>query len=230
MNRDESHKMMKEAPFDRGKHRSSQWNWLTTAMTACALVALGCGDDATGPGDDVDTDQFNVSVVSSVDLVMAVGRTVQLVATVTNQDGIALSGASLSWRSSNDAIATVSASGLVTALKAGHVTVTAAHNGFEGNVPLTVIDADLDAILELRDDPLMNLLVGQLSGDLAVQLTAALNDLEEAVTVGNCMAVHDALETALNNTSGACDPSDVVTLAVLGLVLERANDLLGMNK
>ena len=140
-----------------------------------------------------------------------------------------VSGANLDWRSSNDQIAIVSGGGLVTALGAGHVTITATHNGLDGSIPLQVIDADLEAIAALRNDPLMHLLVAQLDGDLAQQLTAAFNDLDGALTAGNCMAMRDALQDALAGTSGSSNPSDVITLAVLGLVLERAQDLLNLN-
>jgi hypothetical protein len=63
---------------------------------------------------------------------------------------------------------------------------------------------------------------------LATQLNVALNNLDAAVTVGNCVAVRDALQVALAGTSGSADPTDVVSLAVLGLVIERAQALLGL--
>jgi uncharacterized protein YjdB len=199
---------------------------------ACTIVALGCGDNATGPDPDipdVTNDPVTVSVVSSVDVVMAVGRTAQMNATVTAAGGTVVSGATVSWRSSNDQVAAVSGSGVVTGLQEGQVTITATHSGVSGSTPLTIIDADLEGIAELRNDPLMQLLVEQLSDDLSRQLSDALSSFDDAVTIGNCLAIRDALQAALSGTSASPNPSDVVTLAVIGLVLERAQGLLGMN-
>ena len=62
--------------------------------------------------------------VSSVSLT-AVGQTQQLVPSVTDQDGQALDGADVSWTSGNGLVATVSPSGLVTAVGSGSTQVTA---------------------------------------------------------------------------------------------------------
>jgi alpha-tubulin suppressor-like RCC1 family protein len=67
------------------------------------------------------------------------GETLQLSATVRAADGDVLSGRSVTWRSSNDAVATVSASGLVTAVAAGGpITVTAESEGQRGTTTLTI--------------------------------------------------------------------------------------------
>src|SRR5207249_6003043 len=60
---------------------------------------------------------------------MYVGGTVQLTATLKDAAGSVLSGRALSWTSSNVAIATVSAAGLVTGVAVGAVTITATSEG-----------------------------------------------------------------------------------------------------
>ncbi len=215
-------------------HQQTQRKLKYWVMTVCAVVAFGCGDAATGPTIDPDPDPNpdpqlgDVSVESSIGVVIAVGVTTQLSATVTNTDGSTVSGANLSWQTSDSEIATVNGSGLVTGVGAGQATITATYNGVGGNVPITVIDADLDAIARLGNDPLLSLLVERLESDLSSQLTNALDELNGAVTVGNCLAVRDALQAALAGTSESTEPDDVVSLAVLGLALERAQDLLGL--
>jgi hypothetical protein len=201
--------------------------WVTLT---CTLVAFGCGDAATGPDPNPDPNPQlgDVSVTSAVDLVLAVGYTVQLNATVTNTDGSVVSGAALTWQTSDADVAIVDGGGLVTGIGAGQATITATYNSLGGSVPITILDADLDAISRLRDDPLVTLLIDRLDGDLATQLTMALNDMDAAVTVGHCLAVQDALESALANIGGSTSPDDVVSLAVLGLVIERAQSLLGL--
>ncbi len=63
-------------------------------------------------------------------LSLAQSPTVQLTATTKN-GGTVITGRTITWTSSDPTIATVSASGLVTALKAGAVTITA-RSGFDG--------------------------------------------------------------------------------------------------
>ena len=64
--------------------------------------------------------------------------TQQLTATVTDAGGIVLSGRTITWRSSDDAVATVSASGLVTAAGAGSATITATCEGKSGSATIVV--------------------------------------------------------------------------------------------
>jgi uncharacterized protein YjdB len=63
-------------------------------------------------------------------LSLALTPTVQLTATTKN-GGTIITGRTITWTSSDPTIATVSASGLVTAIKAGGVTITA-RSGFDG--------------------------------------------------------------------------------------------------
>ena len=67
------------------------------------------------------------------------GDTLRLAATLRAADGASLAGRSVTWRSSNDAVATVSSSGLITAVSAGGpITVTAESEGQRGTATLTV--------------------------------------------------------------------------------------------
>lgn len=213
-------------------HQKAAQNKASWVTLLCTLVALGCGDVATGPDPNPDPNPnpqlYSVSVESSIGTAIAIAHTAQLAATVTNSDGNVVSGIGLTWQSSDPDVATVNATGFITGVGEGQVTISATYEGSSGSVSLVVVDADLDAIAQLRDDPLVNLLIERLESDLAAQLTSALVDLDGAVTVGNCMAVRDAIASAISSTSAATDPSDVISLAVLGLVLERAHDLLGL--
>lgn len=68
---------------------------------------------------------------------LPVGSTMQLVATPRDADGQVLTGRSVEWRSSNEAVATVSSSGLLTAITPGTVTisVSAPGGGVNGTTP-----------------------------------------------------------------------------------------------
>jgi uncharacterized protein YjdB len=68
----------------------------------------------------------------------ALQDTLTLVATVRDRNGHAAPGAAISWRSSDEAIATVSAAGLVTAVAGGSVTITAAHGDISASAAIHV--------------------------------------------------------------------------------------------
>src|SRR6185295_6603066 len=66
------------------------------------------------------------------------GQTVQLSATPKDANGTALTGRVVTWSSSNTAVASVNASGLVTSGAAGSATITATSEGKTGTSAITV--------------------------------------------------------------------------------------------
>src|SRR6185312_13082334 len=66
------------------------------------------------------------------------GGTEQLDVTLRDAHGTLLTGRVVTWSSSNTAVATVSTSGLVSALAAGTATITATSEGQTGSSSLTV--------------------------------------------------------------------------------------------
>src|SRR5207247_9995067 len=66
------------------------------------------------------------------------GATQQLVATLKDASGNVLTGRTITWTSSNEAVATVSTGGLETAVAAGSATITAASGGITGTVSVNV--------------------------------------------------------------------------------------------
>jgi len=90
-------------------------------LTALALQVAGCrgGGEWTAPPTPIAA----VTIVpESIEVV--VRGTVQLTAATWDPSGRAASGRAVAWASSHPAVATVSASGLVTALLKGSTTVT----------------------------------------------------------------------------------------------------------
>jgi Big-like domain-containing protein/parallel beta helix pectate lyase-like protein len=69
---------------------------------------------------------------------LSVGATQQLSAVTKDSAGGTLTGRVVTWSSSNPAVATVSASGLVTAIAAGSATITATSEGKNGTSAITV--------------------------------------------------------------------------------------------
>lgn len=98
---------------------------------------------------------------------VAVGLTLQLTATATYTDGTIAKLTTATWQSSNSAIASVAAGGLVTGKQAGTATITATDSvtGVSGKFQLTVIPPVLRSIAVTGASP--SIYVGQ-----TVQLTA----------------------------------------------------------
>ena len=67
-----------------------------------------------------------------------VGQTLQLTASPKNANGNPLSGRTVTWTSSDSAVATVNGSGLVTGRAVGSVTITATSEGKSGSAAITV--------------------------------------------------------------------------------------------
>ncbi len=77
--------------------------------------------------------------IAPTTLTVGVAASAPLVATLSDSLGTTLTGRTIAWSSSNAAVATVSASGLVTGVATGSVSITAASEGKSASVPVTVI-------------------------------------------------------------------------------------------
>jgi CubicO group peptidase (beta-lactamase class C family) len=82
----------------------------------------------------------------SLDVVLR--ATTQLAATARDAGGAVLGGRTVNWTSANPAVATVSGSGLVTALTQGTTTITASSEGRSGTARVRVVQADLASIVD----------------------------------------------------------------------------------
>jgi uncharacterized protein YjdB len=109
----------------------------------------------------------SVSVASSIN----VGKTAQATATVKDASGQVVTGRSVSWVSSDASIASVSSSGLVTALKGGSVTITASVDGKTGSAVVTSV-APVAAVRSIKlAAPATNLRIGEV-----LQISAVVED------------------------------------------------------
>ena len=99
----------------------------------------------------------SVEVSPSVYELTALGQTVQLTAEAFDENGHAVAGAEFSWESSDAAVATVDAGGLVTAVAEGVATITASAGSAQGTAEITVgfnpDRATLVALYEATDGP-----------------------------------------------------------------------------
>ena len=121
-----------------------------TRIVILALIVLvgvawasGCGDGATEPPPPEPPPPepprpAAVTVNPATARLTALGATVQLTTEVRDQNGQAMAGATVTWASGSAGVATVNASGLVTAVGNGTATITATAGGVSGSATVTV--------------------------------------------------------------------------------------------
>ena len=86
----------------------------------------------------VDPSVSTVTITTAVPSLFYVGQTLQAVAVVKDGSNNTLTAFATTWASSNTAVATVSSTGLITAVTAGATTVTATASGKTSSVSVTV--------------------------------------------------------------------------------------------
>ena len=100
-------------------------------------ITATAGDLSASAQVNVTVPVASVTVAPAVDS-LTVGETVQLTGTARNMYGGALSGMSINWSSNHPEVATVSGSGLVTAVAVGSATISGSHGEFSGASTISV--------------------------------------------------------------------------------------------
>jgi len=122
------------------RRRSSQ----ALVMTVLVAQFAACGGGgssapAAAPPPPTTGAVASVAVTPMVATLVSLGETLQLTASASDANGNAIAGKTFAWSSSDESIATVTDSGLVTALANGpEVTITAATDGVEGTAAIEV--------------------------------------------------------------------------------------------
>ncbi|MCY3600395.1 MAG: Ig-like domain-containing protein [Gemmatimonadetes bacterium] len=116
----------------------------------------GCGDSTTDPvpppPPPPDPPRATAVAVSPAAAELnALGATVQLTAEVRDQNGQVMAGAAVTWTSGSPGVATVNASGLVTAVGNGTATITATAGSASGSATVTVAQADRAVLVALYE-------------------------------------------------------------------------------
>jgi serine/threonine-protein kinase len=111
---------------------------LLRALAAAAVLALvSCGASSPPPSDPVPAPVATVGVTLASGALLA-GTTTQASAVLRDSGGNVLTGRTVAWASSASGVATVSPSGVVTAVAAGSTTITATSEGVSGSAPIAV--------------------------------------------------------------------------------------------
>jgi uncharacterized protein YjdB/Leucine-rich repeat (LRR) protein len=164
--------------------------FVLVAFLASYLI-LSCGGEGGGGNTPTQPDTPRATSVSlspasiSFD---AVGATQQLTATVKDQHGSTMTGVSVSWSSSDQSVATVSSSGLVTAEDNGAASITASSGSASESAPVTVSQAVAGVLVAPAAATLTAL-------DDTVRLTATVHDARGTEIGGETVAWHSADES-----------------------------------
>jgi trimeric autotransporter adhesin len=130
--------------------RTTRTRTLTAALAAAFIVAA-CDDSPTDPPVDPVATEVEVSPADAN--LTFIGASAQLEATVRDQQGDPITGAEVTWSTSNPSVASVSATGEVEAVGNGTATITASSGDVSGSADITVeqepnaIEADTSEVL-----------------------------------------------------------------------------------
>jgi len=122
---------------------------LVTAVSAGSVQIIAMSEGKTGSA-TLNVTPAPVATVTvtpgTATLVLGITPTQQLTAVAKDANGNVLTGRTVSWSSSNTGAATVSATGLVTAVGAGATTITATSEGQSGTSAITVAVAPVATV------------------------------------------------------------------------------------
>lgn len=173
-------------------------------MLAVFLLAACSGGSSEPPAPIVATVEVTPTTGSK-----KVGETLQLGAAVKDALGNILQGQSVTWSTSLASVASVSTSGLVTAVGVGTATITATAGNQSGVATITVIPEPIASITVAPTND--TLLVGQ-----AVQLSATLRDAANNVVAGrmvtwSTVSPNIATVSSAGLVTGVADGTAIVT-------------------
>jgi len=110
--------------------RAQRIGWIAVTVAVAGLT-IACSNSSTSPS--------TVSSITVSGAAPAVGAAVQFTATAALSDGTTQDVTSLAtWQSSDTTEATVSSTGVVTAIAAGNVNVTATYQSVTGTDQITI--------------------------------------------------------------------------------------------
>jgi hypothetical protein len=121
----------------RARRRRGYRSCRAALFSAVILTTFAaCGSDANAPG----VSPAATIILSGVPTAaLRTGGSAQLSATVLSGTGSTISGVDVAWKSSNETVATVSRSGLVTAIAGGRATVTASSGSASASAEIAVL-------------------------------------------------------------------------------------------
>lgn len=160
------------------------------ASLVVAGTVFGACKESTTPATPVPT---SITLNQTTVTLDALGATAQLTATVKDQNGQTMSGQSVTWNAANTGVATVSGTGLVTAVANGQTSVTATSGSLNASATVTVAQVVTQLAKTAGD--------GQ-SGQVGTQLAEAL-EVEGRDSRGNPVASGGTVNFSVTQGGGS---------------------------
>ncbi len=180
-------------------------------------MRAGNGKDLTNPSTVPAIVQAPVAsiVVATPAIALVPGGTAQIEVSAEDASGNALAGETITWNTSNAPVATVSATGVVTAVAIGTATITASSEGVSGAATVTVTATTAPvAALAITPDS-VGIGTGSVSGssDHQLQLRAIATDSSGNLVSGQTVvwSSSDAAIATVSSTGLMTGSADVTT-------------------
>ncbi len=125
---------------------------VTAVMNGTAMITARSGSASASITVTVMQTAGNISIEPMTATLMALGETVQLAATVLDQNDQPVADAVVTWSSSDETVATVSADGLVTGVGNGTATITARSGSAFAEIEVTVRSSDRDVLVAVYNE------------------------------------------------------------------------------
>ena len=188
---------------DEGVATVSAQGLVTAVKNGVARITATSGSASSGVDVKVMQSAGSIVIEPQMATLISIGDTVQLSATVLDGSGQPVADAVVTWQSSDEGVATVSAQGLVTAVKNGVARITATSGSASSGVDVKVMQSAGSIVIEPQMATLISI------GD-TVQLSATVLD-------GSGQPVADAVVTWQSSDEG------VATVSAQGLVTAIGN-------
>ena len=182
---------------------------LRAAWSGLALLTAlsGCEGGSVGAGDVLVVAQVEIT---PPDLTVEIGATRQLQASPKTSSGITVPNRQVTWSSDDPGIATVSASGLVTAVAIGDTRINARVDGVSGSIQVEVTPKPVAMVSVVPDQ--VTLVVG----------AGRRPDRHSARCPGPAVPGHTVAFSSDNPLIATVSPTGHVTAVALGLTVVRA--------
>ena len=184
---------------------------LTSSL--CMIWLVGCSGESTAPT-ELHHPVSSVEFQAPPKQFMVKGGTQQLSVVPKDSDGDIVNGTPVNWESSDDGVATVSATGLVTALATGLTSISASSEGRIISFPLRVAESVGEVAVEYQEDIF--------EAGTTHQLVARVRDGQGAIIASPTLAWNSSntnIATISSSgvlTLGGTDNDSVVVTASIG--------------
>jgi len=186
---------------------------LRAVAAAFAVVLTACGGDPSAPSVPA-----SVTVTASGSTTVTSGSAVQLTATYRDTKGQVVANPTVSWSSSDPAVASVANTGFVVGAKAGTATITASVSGTNGTLPITVTSGTA-AKLVVTTQPAGARQRSPLTTQPVVEIRDAADNLVSTSTVGVVVSASVGGvqgTTVVNAQNGVVRFTDIALLGAAG--------------